>query len=194
MLRQQAKKNNQNNTHNSGIIQPQRPNYLCWLPINPLSCSGSTARPTAPFSQINVLHHQIEMLQSFVTASVLASSLFSKCLHLYFQRIRKKMATAFRRSQQPSSHSTQTRPFYCRRVYVVAPSLAYLDWLSGLTICKTALMVLMTFKAANDCLLDKPLDLCGMLRGASGPARVLRLTALRTEDIKFVYTLPAESS
>lgn len=30
-----------------GIIQPQRPNYLCWLPINPLSCFGSAVRPGA---------------------------------------------------------------------------------------------------------------------------------------------------
>lgn len=32
-----------------GIIQPQRPNYLCWFPINPLSCFGSAVRPEAPF-------------------------------------------------------------------------------------------------------------------------------------------------
>lgn len=30
-----------------GIIQPQRSNYLCWLPINPLSCFDSAAEPEA---------------------------------------------------------------------------------------------------------------------------------------------------
>lgn len=39
------------------------------------------------------------------------------------------------------------------------PLLAYYDEVTGLTICKTALMVLMACKAVNNRLCDKPLDL-----------------------------------
>lgn len=51
------------------------------------------------------------------------------------------------------------------------PLLAYSDGVAWLTICKAALMVLMTYKAVNDRLCDKPLDLWGrqrLLRGEGG--------------------------
>ena len=83
-------------------------------------------------------------------------------------------------------------PLWNSSVHLWSLPASCLCWLTlmrfpWLTICKTALMVLMTGNAVNNHLCDKPLNLCGRLR-----------KKLRGQDglwdswwyIKFVYTLP----
>lgn len=139
-----------------GIIQPQRPNYLCWFPINPLSCFGSAARPGAT----------CDIPMRYATAQ---RFYVSPCEILCERGGTSALPFTFKASQ---------RPFLCplSQIPDASPSASRLPcgrWLYAmeslrLTICKTALMVLTDGKAVNNRLRDKPLNLRGSLRKRLG--------------------------
>lgn len=138
-----------------GIVQPQRPNYLCWCPINPLSCFGSAVRPGATCD----IPMRYAMVERFYVS--LCEILRERRDPLPFRLPSRPVNTLFfvlyRRSRRiPFGFSTPVQ------------LLAYVMESLGLTICKTALMVLTDGKAVNNRLCDKPLNLWGSLRKRLG--------------------------
>lgn len=134
-----------------GIIQPQRPNYLCWFPINPLSCFGSAARPGATCD----IPIRYATAQRFYVSP--CEILCERREPLPFRLPSRRVNTlSFVLYRVPFGFSAPVQ------------LLAYVMESLRLTICKTALMVLTDGKAVNNRLRDKPLNLRGSLRKRLG--------------------------
>lgn len=142
-----------------GIIQPQRPNYLCWFPINPLSCFGSAVRPGAKCD--------------IPTRYTAAEQFYVSLCEILCERTEPPHPTA----PPPSCLPWRRVHTLCFWSFIADPAaspfsrsapaqrLAYMMESPGLTVCKTALMVLTDGKAVNNRLCDKPLNLCVCVGG-----------------------------
>lgn len=161
-----------------GIMQPQRPNYLCWFPINPLSCFGSAVRPGATCD----IPRRYATAQRFYVSlcEILCERREPLPFRLPSRRVNSLFFVLYPRSRRvPFGFSAPVQP------------LAYVMDSPRLTICKTALMVLTDGKAVNNRLCDKPLNWWGEPeKKGSGPRRVMRFMAIQAVDIMFVYMLP----